>query len=996
MERVCVELDEAKAEIEKLRAEHKAKVELYEVSTTKQMYEELKASMKEKEAIIKNLGSLNDKLRGNCNEKMRKWEEEKQELLVALDEANSKNMDQEQNFVHRDDMLDKQEEENRKVEDQLKWKKEQFKHLEEAYEKLRNQLQACTKEWEREKSTLFDEISTLQSNLDSQTRISEDLQSRLRMCNQALAHEESRKEVSGSSAILQNLRDVLGTKEMIHKEMKYQLGRLEQENQELRFSVKELQEAQIQEAGNSSSLSKLRNKLKGLEQIHRDCSKNLRAIEAEWTAKFDKMAGDLSDCRSELEGKDRDINKLKMKLGDYRSLIMHLELQDEEKSLTLLVLKLVISEAQLKLADEIANMNRRTCEREAEVSLLRKQLEMKRAALAQKSIAEDHEQQLRLQDELERHEEMLKESWESQLHLEEKGLQMEIDLVKVRDALNRANDELAEKFCERNELEFELQIWRSTAERLKANLEENHQLRKQVEELQDEEKSLMLLVLKSVISEAQLKLADEIADMDRRTCEREAEVSLLRKQLEMKHAALVKAQKSIAEDHEQQLRLQDELERHKEMLKESWESQLRLKEKALQMEIDLVKVRDALNRANDELAEKFCERNELEFELQIWRSIAERLKANLEENHQLRKQVEVSLLADVEVEVTLKQEKDSLGRAVEEKDRRIDDLESRIVSLDRKLNAREREKEKEKISSDHQREVECLEQECVRRELEGAILAHIDAERIYEHERENFHSLVEQRNQRIDDIHQLLGSLEEKFKSSTTSFSLQLAEKEAEVNLLHKAWEKIAADEVLKEIEIQEQRLVIEELEDDFQKLRDETGRRRPRLICSTKLGRRLQQDEVLKEIEIQEQRLVIEELEDDFRNLEMKLESLQKTFSRSKDESEKMVSDLRTSNTVIDKLESEKRTLVEDVKKLSSDRESLLDFIGNMSERICEFSIEDMQLMGVWERIQRKLKGDDELFKPSKENMNIHPTSTTKRVEATLDERSPLRALNN
>ncbi|XP_057492455.1 uncharacterized protein At4g38062-like [Actinidia eriantha] len=1279
MERVCVELDEAKAEIEKLRAEHKAKVELCEslkrahneqhakiqdanvkiekqaqelnekadeVSNTKQMYEELKSSMKEKEAIIKNIGSLNNKLRGNCDEKMRKWEEEKQELLVALDEANSKNMDQEQKLRackeevrglksllselekkcleaekkakaskelrQRDDMLDKQEEENRKVEDQLKWKKEQFKHLEEAYEKLRNQLQASTKEWEREKSTLFDEISKLQSNLDSQTRISEDLQSHLWMCNQALAHEESRRkylevQLSETKTCFDNvfaecqeakseiecltgqrdkdiasLRDVLGTKEMIHKEMKYQLGRLEQENQELRFSVKELQEAQIQEAGNSSSLSKLRNKLKGLEQIHRDCSKNLRAIEAEWTAKFDKMAGDLSDCRSELEGKDRDINELKMKLGDYRSLIMHLELQDEEKSLMLLVLKSVISEVQLKLADEIADMNRRTCEREEEVSLLRKQLEMKSAALAQKNIAEDHEQQLRLQDELERHKEMLKESWESQLHLKEKGLQMEIDLVKVRDALNRANDELAEKFCERNELEFELQIWRSTAERLEANLEENHQLRKQVEgkdrdinelkmklrgyrslimhlELQDEEKSLLLLVLKSVISEAQLKLADEIADMDRRTCEREAEVSLLRKQLEMKHAALVKAQKSIAEDHEQQLRLQNELERHKEMLKESWESQLRLKEKALQMEIDLVKVRDALNRANDELAEKFCERNELEFELQIWRSIAERLKANLEENHQLRKQVEVSLLADVEVEVTLKQENDSLGRAVEEKDRRIDDLERRIVSLDRKFNAREREKEKEKISSDHQREIECLERECVRRELEGAILAHIDAERIYEHERENFHSLVEERNQRIDDIHQLLGSLEEKFKSSTTSFSLQLAEKEAEVNLLHKAWEKIATDEVLKEIEIQEQRLVIEELEDDFRNLemkleslqktfsrsKEESEHEREnlhrlveernqriddihqllwsleekfkssttsfslqlaeketgvnllhkawekiaadevlkeieiqelRLVIEEleddsrnlemkleslqknfsrskeeseherenlhrlveernqriddihqllwsleekfkrsttsfslqlaeketevnllhKAWEKIAADEVLKEIEIQEQRLVIEELEDDFRNLEMKLESLQKTFSRSKEESEKMVSDLRTSNTAIDKLESEKRTLVEDVKKLSSDRESLLDFIGNMSERICEFSIEDMQLMGVWERIQRKLKGDDELFEPSKENMNIHPTSTTKRVEATFDERSPLRALNN
>ncbi|GFY90784.1 transcription factor bHLH131-like protein [Actinidia rufa] len=753
------------------------------------MYEELKSCMKEKEAIIKNLGSLNYKLRDNYNEKIRKWDEEKQELLVALDEANSKNTDQEQKLHackeevrglklllsalekkcleaeekakaskelrQRDDMLLKQEKENRKVEDQLKWKKEQFKHLDEAYEKLRNQLQASTKEWEREKSTL-------QTDLDSQTRVSEDLHRLLQMCNQALAHEESRRkylevQLSETKTCFDNvfvecqeakseiecltgqrdkdiasLRDLLGTEEMIHKEMKYQLGILEQENQELRFSLEELQEAQIQEAGNSSSLLNLRNKLKGLEQMHRNCSKNLRAKEAEWTAKFDKMTGDLTDCRSELESKDRDMEELKMKLEGYCSLIMHLELKNEEKF-------------------------------------------------------------------------------------------------------------------------------------------------------------LMLLVLKSGILEAKLKLDDEKADMDRKNSEREEEVSLLIKELEMKSDALVKAEKTIAEDHEQQLQLQDELERHEEKFKESWGSQLRLKEKALQMEIDLVKVHDALNRANDELAE-FCETNELEFELQIWRFIAERLKANLEENHQLHKQVEVSLLACGEVEVTLKQEKESLGHAVEEKDRRIDDLETRIVLLDRKLNTREKGKEKEKISGDHQREIECLEQERVRRELEGAILAYIDAERIYEHERENFHRLVEEKNQRIADIHLLTA-----------------AEKQTEVNLLHKAWEKIAADEFLKEIAIQEQRLVIEELEDDF-------------------------------------------------RNLETNLEALQKIFTCSKEEREKIVSDLRTSDVFIDKLESEKRTSVEDVKKLLSDRDSLLNFVTIMSERICEFSIEDMQLMGVWERIQRKI----------------------------------------
>ncbi|GMP25847.1 hypothetical protein CsSME_00002518 [Camellia sinensis var. sinensis] len=183
MERVCEELDEAKAEIEKLRAEHKIKTQLSEslkrahneqlikiqeanakiqkqaqeisekadeISITKQMYEELKSSMSEKVAIIKNLSSGNIKLGINCDKKLRKWEEEKRELVAALDVANSKNMDQGQKLHayteelkglksllskrakeskelrHRDDMLHKLEEENRKVQDQLKWKKEHF------------------------------------------------------------------------------------------------------------------------------------------------------------------------------------------------------------------------------------------------------------------------------------------------------------------------------------------------------------------------------------------------------------------------------------------------------------------------------------------------------------------------------------------------------------------------------------------------------------------------------------------------------------------------------------------------------------------------------------------------------------------------------------------------------------------------------------------------------------------------------------------------------
>ncbi|KAJ1384212.1 Aluminum-activated malate transporter [Sesbania bispinosa] len=46
-----------------------------------------------------------------------------------------------------------------------------FKHLEEAYEKLQGQFKSSKKEWEMEKSTLLDDISSMQIKLDSQIRI---------------------------------------------------------------------------------------------------------------------------------------------------------------------------------------------------------------------------------------------------------------------------------------------------------------------------------------------------------------------------------------------------------------------------------------------------------------------------------------------------------------------------------------------------------------------------------------------------------------------------------------------------------------------------------------------------------------------------------------------------------------------------------------------------------------------------------------------------------
>ena len=453
---------------------------------------------------------------------------------------------------------------------------------------------------------------------------------------------------------------------------------------------------------------------------------------------------------------------------------------------------------------------------------------------------------------------------------------------------------------------------------------------------------------------------------------------------------------------EHQLIMQKELERYREMLEESSRCQLLLKEQVLQIESSskekLTEVCEALERANTELAEKICEENEIEFELQNWKSIAERLKGELEENHEVRKELEASLLAQIDVGETIKQEKNGLIQMLEEKDVRMDNLQQQILLQEQELKKREAEAasfagmetamsfesektgffqtmtEKDKILEQLEKEVGWLEQESLRRELESAILSQIVAERTFEHEKEKIFHLLEEKNQRIDDLMQFVKSLEQKFNSSLVSFSSQLAEKQAEINLVHEAWERIAAAEILAVLEVEEKKLMVEELEDDI---------------------RNIQQKLELQERSLRHSRQQALEIEAelDAKQLEMKNFTTQ------------METKLQTSDAFINELKSEKRSLLEDVMKLSSDRENLLGFIAGLSDRISELSAADSQMMGVLSNMVHSfdnnssgmvLKEDDELLQSVKENLNIQSSPSTKKYEAISDARPPFRERNN
>lgn len=1040
MDRAYEELDDAKAEIEKLRAEYKIKAELcenlkkahneqliklqkaslkiekqsqelndktQEISEVKQMCEELKCSFNEKESIIKRLRDANDKHRVDYDEKCLKWEKENRDLMLALDEANEKIMNQEQSIrAHkeeieglkgclsvsqkkcseaekrakaskelsvRDDMLLNLEDENRKLEDQLKWKKEHFAHLEEAHEKLRNQFRASKKEWEQEKSTLFDEICSLQTSLDSQTRISEDLKNKLQMCNQALAHEESRRkylevQVSEFQTRFENaftecqdakslvdslttdrdneisaLRHSLGTKETIYKEIKYQARKLEQENKELRISLRELQEAQIQESGASSSLAKLRNKLKSLEQMHRECTPNLKAKEAELSSQLEKLGAELNDSRTELENKDAAIKELMMEFEGCQSLAMQLKLENEE-------LKLGMSEARLKLANEKAEMDVRDKEREENISLLMKQLETTNAALS-----------------------------EAQLKLAKEKAELVVSDREREDNVSLLMKQLEMKNAALVRAQIDVREEREKAESL---------LRK-VESLEVIE-GQQLLTQKELESYREMKNTALVRAQTDIIEEREKAESLLRRV------------ESLEFIEEQQLIMQKELERYREMLEESSRCQLLLKEQVLQIESSskekLTEVCDALERANTELAEKICEENEIEFELQIWKSIAEHLKGELEEDHVVRKELEASLLAQIDVGETIKQEKNGLLQMLEEKDIRMDNLQLQILLQEQELKKREAEAasfagmetvmsfesektsffqtmtDKDKILEQLEKEVGWLEQESLRREFESAILSQIVAERTFEHEKENIIHLLDEKNQRIDDLMQFVKSLEQKFNSSLVSFSSQLAEKQAEINLVHEAWERIAAAEILAVLELEEKKLMVGELEDDIRNIQQKLELQERSLCHSREQALKIEAELGAKQLEL--------------KNLTTQMETK-----------------LQTSDAFITELKSEKRSLLEDVMKLSLDRENLLGFIAGLSDRISELSAADSQMMGVLSNMVHSfdnnssgmvLKEDDELLQSVKENLNIHSSPSTKKYEAISDARPPFRERNN
>ncbi|KAM1006028.1 hypothetical protein ACFX1X_002859 [Malus domestica] len=935
MEDVYEELDEAKAEVERLKTEVRVKTELSdalkkahneqlikfqeakrenekqaqelnvkleEISQSRQASETLQSRLLEKESLLRHLTTLHEKLRADSEKKLQELEGENRELVSALDEATERNIELEQNFGAstkeieglkrllstierkcfeaeqkareakelrlRDEIIMGLEEENRNAQDQLKWKKEQFTHLEEAHRRLRAEFQLGKEEWEREKSALLEEISLLQTNLDSQTRILEGVQKRLELCNHALAHEESKRkflevEVSEFRSRYENvfaqceeerskfdsltvqrdeeiakLRNSLSTKESLSKETEFRIVHLERENRELRESIKELQEAQIRNCA-PASLTKLRNKLRGMEQTHSNCSTNLIAKESEVSLLIEKMKGDVNRHNFELKDREEQIHKLQMELKSCHSVIDVLNL---EISVLFTIFKSELSEAYSNKSDENTEME--LCNRmDDKISLLQTELEMKNSDLRN-----------------------------AHLKLEQEHIKAEMLMKRVRS----------------------------------------------------------------------LELAEQ-----------------------------------------QQVIMEEEVQRLKEMLEESSVHQLYMKEQFVQMEVEKREVSLALEKANLELAEEVCEASQLEFELQNWKSRAERLKVCWQGNQEKCRQMEDSLLAQAEYEETLKHEKDRLITIIKEETKKREVLQQKIVLLEATVAAAKNEEvefipeitenlmknaqEKDSCIEKLQNDIMQMEQEAVTREVEAAIFASIDAEKTVGLEKDKLFKVINEKDEEIKNLQVLASSLEQDLTSAFISSFSEVVENLVTIEKLTEALKKAKH---MTELEIEEKNMRLVELEKEVSGLR--------------------------KSLKNQEEALFTEKRQAD---------GLQALLEANKLENDKLMGEQRRLEGINKQLEFEKLVLFQDTASLSKDREHVLVHFEEFCDRMGDFTCEDVEMMNLLDTILQtckeevkpamNLKVDTELYDSTQENENNSISTSARKLEACITGRSPLKEMN-
>ncbi|ESW20357.1 hypothetical protein PHAVU_006G201900 [Phaseolus vulgaris] len=963
MENVYAELDDARAEVEKLKAECRLKAQLFEglkqdraqeflkfqesrkrveeqareldlkseeIDELKKVLEDLKSGLSEKETQVTRLISENTRIQASSADRLVELEESNRELVLALDELRVRNESLEQNacasskeilslrafllaaekkcseaeekvqhgtlLKGRDGVILQLEEENIRMQDKIKWRNEQFKHLEEAHDKLQVEFRLCKEEWDKERSALLEEMSSLQVRLDSQTRSVERLQSRLEMCNHALAHEESKRklleaEISEFKTSFENvysqceekkseiqqliilrndeiaqLRNSLGEKEMVVRELDHKIVQLEQDNKELGDLLKEFREAQINNGGANSLTSKLRNKLRRLEDVHKSCASILKSKESQWGDQLKKMEADIVTYKSVLTNKEQEIWKLQMELENCYCTV-------EENRMGLLIFKSELVETYSKsFSADSEKASFGVKESENRILISTEQLKVKDNSL--KSMAVQHSL---LVEELEQYKKKLEESSEGELMLEQL-MQMEYTLQYERsvafEALERLEIEITCKSDEISRLDCEVQDWKSAAQTLKVSYEE----------IQGTSKEMKTSLESKMENERALKQANENL---------------------------------------------------------------------------LCYVKDLEGKIEDLL-----------------------LQIGLLERCSTDKMKEVE---------RCKQEKEGLIQIVGDKECCIKDLQKEIA-------------------------IAYLKQESTENEFKVAIHAQLEAEQTLKQEKEILLKIKEEKERTIEHFQELATTSEQDLLDVLSfSFSNQV-ENWVEVSLLRDALKNA---EYLAMLEIEEKNTRIVKLEEAFFHLKQEAeqdlldvlsfslSNQVENWVEVSLLRDALKNGEYMVMLEIEEKNTRIVKLEEAFFHLKQEAEQLRASMEARKFENEKLMDKQQTMECVITELKFENGNLLQDIMKLSTNREDMLAHFEDILGKIGELSCGDMQLVEMLgivlntsedeNETTMRLVDCDKSHQSARDGTNgLHITPTLRKTEEIFDGRSPLREVNN
>ncbi|KAK2662881.1 hypothetical protein Ddye_001455 [Dipteronia dyeriana] len=441
----------------------------------------------------------------------------------------------------------------------------------------------------------------------------------------------------------------------------------------------------------------------------------------------------------------------------------------------------------------------------------------------------------------------------------------------------------------------------------------------------------------------------------------------------MKNGALNNAQLHLEQEHEKVatllkriesfdfmdqrlILLIKELEKHKRMLRESSECQLRLKQQVLQtenaLEFDRREIFDTLEKAEFELAEKIRDGNQLEVELQNIKSSAESLKNCLGENEYTCRQLESSLVVQVENEVTLEQpkEKECILSIVKVQDNpnlsmvtqkatisEREALEALVEERDHFLRICE---EKDSYIDTLHTDISWLMEDSIRREFEVEVCTKLDAEKAFKKER--LLKALNEKEQKFRNLPVLVMSMEEDLISTVNSYFSEITGIQIKTS---------AILETLNNVEHQ-------------------------------------------RKLEIEEKNKVISELEKEVKAQKEETEKLMNQFGNEK--SRMMV--------LIKELELENGVLHRDIKKLSEEKENILIHIEEFNDHLSEVTCGDAKLMKSLEQLQSCEEETEQvvdtrvsvdLHASAKRNANSTFSPMATNIELDADERSPLKELN-